>query len=75
MKTHYNEKFGSNEITAEDKAGERYRLPLNVEYPDPSEHLATIKDSVELREGKAVLSGTSTKHNVKWIPGTPMTPR
>jgi hypothetical protein len=69
LKIHYNEKFGSNEITTEDKAGERYRLPLNVEHLDP---IATIKDSVELREGKAILSGTSTKHNIKWVPGSPM---
>ena len=67
---YYDEKFGVGIPTTEDKGAERYNLPLNVDYPESIEQIATIKEKVELNDGKAIISGTSTKHNVKWIPGT-----
>jgi len=66
---YYDEKFGVGKTTTEDISAERYNIPLNVDYPDSTEQIATIKDKIELNEGNAIVSGTSTKHNVKWVPG------
>lgn len=61
-KQEFESKYGTNKF-CEDKGMERYTMGLSVEYlpaPEPEE---------KPKEGKIVISGTSTKHNFKWIPG------
>ena len=64
IKEFYNTKYGTLETNYKVDTGKsRYDMPLIVE----QDQIATIKE--EFKEGNLIISGTSTRHNMKWIPG------
>jgi hypothetical protein len=64
IKEFYNTKYGTISTNYHIDTGKsRYDMPLTVE----QDQIATIKE--EFKEGNFIISGTSTKHTMKWIPG------
>lgn len=68
IKEFYNTKYGTIATNYQVDTGKsRYDLPLTVE----QDQIATIKEEIkeEFKEGNFIISGTSRKHTMKWIPG------